>query len=127
MICGSMTNLDVPARLYFASISAILRHNLLLVWYILYPVNVLCPASAHLTLYREGRQASEDQHRRATARCIMYGSSEALCSNVDVHNDALRLASQSGVAVGHRKSNHLGKLALGHCLLICIYVPHLDR
>jgi hypothetical protein len=37
----------------------------------------------------------------------VYSGPEALCSNVDVYDDALRLAGQSRVAVGHGESHHL--------------------
>jgi hypothetical protein len=50
-----ITHLDIPARLDLASVSAVLRDNLLLIRHILYPMNVLCPASAHFTLNCEGR------------------------------------------------------------------------
>ena len=42
-----------------------------------------------------------------------------MCANIDVDDDALRAASQSGISIGHGKSDHLvrtcddlGKLAL---------------
>jgi hypothetical protein len=48
----------------------------------------------------------------------VHGSPEALCSDVDVHDDTLRFAGQSRVAVRHGERNHLvwtrddlGKLA----------------
>jgi hypothetical protein len=55
MECFLVAHLDIPARLDLPSVSAILRNNLLLVWHILYPVDVLCAASTHLALYREWR------------------------------------------------------------------------
>jgi hypothetical protein len=42
----------------------------------------------------------------------MYGGTEALCSDVNMDDDALRLASQSSIAIGHGKSDHLERSAL---------------
>jgi hypothetical protein len=41
----------------------------------------------------------------------MHGSPKALCSDIDVHDNALGLASQPGVSIGHGESNHLVWLA----------------
>jgi hypothetical protein len=37
----------------------------------------------------------------------VYGGSEALGSDVDVYDDALRFARQSSISVGHAKGDHL--------------------
>lgn len=37
----------------------------------------------------------------------MHSSTEALRSDVDMDNDALRFACQSGVAIGHGERDHL--------------------
>jgi hypothetical protein len=42
----------------------------------------------------------------------VYRGTEALCSDVDVDDNALRFASEAGVAIGHGKSDHLEKSAL---------------
>ena len=96
-----MAHLDVFASLDLARVPAVLGYNLLLVWHVLYPVNVFGSASAHLPLDGIRGQAGEYEHGGPSARCVVYCSSEALCSNIDVYDNSLRFAAQSRVAVGH--------------------------
>jgi hypothetical protein len=42
----------------------------------------------------------------------VYRGTKALCSDVDVDDNALRFAGEAGVAVGHGKSDHLERSAL---------------
>jgi hypothetical protein len=42
----------------------------------------------------------------------VYRGTEALGSDVDVNDNALRFASEAGVAIGHGKSDHLERSAL---------------
>lgn len=93
--------LDIPPRFDLASVPTVLCHDLLLIWYVLYPVDVFRSASAHLAFNSERRKTGEDQDRCASAGGIVHGSTEALGPYIDVDNDALRFAGGSSVAVGH--------------------------
>lgn len=83
-------------------------------------MNVFCSAAAHLAFDREGRETSEDQDRRAPAGSIVYGGTKALGSDIDVHDDALRFAGRSRVAIGHREGNHLSMSASEYLHAFCI-------
>jgi hypothetical protein len=111
----SFAYLYVLSRLDLSSVSAVLSHNLLLIWHILYPVDVFRPTTTHLAFDGERRQASENQDWRATTGSIVYSSSEALCSDIDVYDDALRFTGQSCVAIGHGESDHLVLSVLHRC------------
>lgn len=100
--------LDVGARLDLTGVAAVLRDNGLLARHVLHPVDVLGAAAAVLAVEGNGGEAGKDEDGRAAGRGVVDGRGEGLRADVDVDNDALRLARETGVAVSHGHGNHLG-------------------
>lgn len=115
---GCSAHLDILARLDFARISAVLLDNLLLVGHILDPMNVFRSAATHLAFDGKRRQAGKDENGSTSTRGIVHSGSKTLGSYVDVHNDALGLACQSSVSIGHGQCNHLASSATGHAFTV---------
>ncbi len=60
-----------------------------------------------LPLIRQRAEACEDQDGAPAAAGVVHGGAQALRADVDVHDDALGLAREAGIAVCHGKGDHL--------------------
>jgi hypothetical protein len=100
---------DVPSP-NLIIIPTILSHDLSLVRNVLDPMNKLRPATSHLALLGEWRQAGKDEDGDATAGGIVYSGSETLSADVDVYEDGLRLSGNEGHAVCGGEGDHLEEM-----------------
>ncbi len=99
--------LHVPPRLDLRRVPTILTYDRLLVRHILDPVDILCSTTPVLSLICQWAESREDQDRAPAAAGVVHGGAEALRADVDVPDDALGLAREAGIAVGHGEGDHL--------------------
>lgn len=106
--------LDVLARLDFTGIPAILSNNLFLVGDILDPMDVLSPASSHLTFDGVWGEASKNQDRGAPAGGVVDSGAKTLRSNINVDNDALRFVCEPVSHQHEQESAEAGGMLTAH-------------
>jgi hypothetical protein len=105
--CSIDKLLDVSPSLNFSGVSTVLTDDLFLVRNILNPVNVLRPAASVLSFDSVWTETGKDEDWCSAARCVVDRGSQALGSDVDVHDNALWFAGQTSVPVGHGQGDHL--------------------
>ena len=99
--CSSYHLLDILPAFEFGRETAVLADNLLLIGYVLNPMDVLGPGARVLAVTCVWGETGEDQDRSSTTGSIVDRCSQPLGSHIHMYNDALRFGGKSSVAISH--------------------------